>query len=252
MGFLNHFFHSVFSQNSFSPQESSSFEQLGDQELKTHLNIATYDGFELTDAIRPSYDVPIKPQQAYRYDCYTDEENDSNVPVIMASATQRELFAIFLDLIQPLGDSVDVVLETSHQNNTGHRDLYRESIDMPVLKSILLEFEDLLVNDGCSGIAVLNPKIPQEVQFDEHKLLMIYGSPLESYEQILEQNRVVFNPRVQFLTEAEHVHSTTQNYQQQFEELKTALGMDGEPDGLNDGNPDFHDHGFDTDDMTFC
>ena len=55
-------------------------------------------------------------------------------------------------------------------------DLYREHIDMPVLKSTLYDFEDLLVNDGCTGIAVLNPGLPQEVQFDEHKLLIVYGS----------------------------------------------------------------------------
>ena len=32
---------------------------------------------------------------------------------------------------------------------------------MPVLKSILWDFEDLLMNDGCTGIAVLNPGTPQ-------------------------------------------------------------------------------------------
>jgi hypothetical protein len=252
MGFLNHFFRGVFSHNNFSSQNPGSLQGVGTQELKTHLEIANYDGFELADAIRPSYDVTIQPQQAYRYDCYSDEDNGANVPVIMAAATQRELFEIFLDLIQPLGDSVDVVLETSHQNQTGHQDLYRESIDLPVLKSILFEFEDLLVNDGCTGIAVLNPQIPQEVQFDEHKLLMVYGTPLEAYEQILEQNNVPFNPRVQFLTEDEHVHSTTENYQRQFEELRTALGMDREPAAASEDNSGFQDPGFDTDDTAFC
>ena len=49
---------------------------------------------------------------------------------------------------------------------------------MPVLKSILWEYEDLLTNDGCTGLAVLNPGIPQEIQFDEHKLLIVYGDQL--------------------------------------------------------------------------
>ena len=68
------------------------------------------------------------------------------------------------------------MLETSHNRDTkGHADLYREHIDLPVLKSTLYDFEDLLLNDGCTGIAVLNPHVPQEVQFDEHKLLIVYG-----------------------------------------------------------------------------
>ncbi|MEE2639167.1 MAG: hypothetical protein VX768_00955 [Planctomycetota bacterium] len=248
MGFLNQFFDDVFSQDTVPPKKSSSFEKISDEELRIHLNIAKYDDFELTDAIRPAYDIRIKPQQAYRYDCYVDEENGTNIPVIMAAATKNELFEIFLDLIRPLGETVDVVLETSHKNQNGHQDLYRESIDMPVLKSILYEFEDLLVNDGCTGIAVINPRIPQEVQFDEHKLLMIYGSPLESFEHTLEQRQVIFNPRVKFLTEAEHIHSSTETFQEQFEALKTALGMDNEPESeKRKFGGEFGD-----DDITFC
>ena len=64
-------------------------------------------------------------------------------------------------------------------------DLYREHIDVPVLKSILLDFEDLLLNDGCTGIAVINPAKRQEVQLDEHKLLIVYGDPLAEFEQTL-------------------------------------------------------------------
>ena len=101
----------------------------------------------------------------------------------MAAASSEELFEVFMDLLDPLGPEVDVVLETSHHRQArGHADLYREHIDMPVLKSILYDYEDLLVNDGCLGIAVLNPGIPQEVQFDEHKLLIVYGNNLTAYE----------------------------------------------------------------------
>ena len=100
-----------------------------------------------------------------------------------------------MDLLEPLGSEVDVVLETSHDhNNGGHLDLYREHIDMPVLKSILWEYEEMLLNDGCTGIAVLNPAVPQEVQFDEHKMLIVYGDPLESFESILRTRDVLHTP----------------------------------------------------------
>ena len=80
---------------------------------------------------------------------------------MMAAATEESLFDVLMDLLDPLGSVVDVVLETSHNRDShGHQDLYREHIDMPVLKSILWEYEDLLLNDGCTGIAVLNPGIP--------------------------------------------------------------------------------------------
>jgi hypothetical protein len=226
MGFLQKFFNNVIHESE-QKRRLSSFESLADEDLQAHLNIFKYDNFLLTDAVRPSYDVQVKPCQAYRHDTYLDEETSSQVPVLMASASRTVLFDLFVQLIRPLGQTVDVVLETSHGHmEQGHDDLYREQIDMPVLVSILYEFEDLLLNDGCTGIAVLNPNIPQEVQFDEHKLLIVYGSPLEHYEHILESTDVPCDDQLKFITEAEHVHSSSERYQKQFEQLKARLGMD--------------------------
>jgi hypothetical protein len=227
MGFLKKFFRNVFHEGATHADPSSSFEYLSEDQLEAHLGISQYGQFELTDAVRPSYDLKVQPKQGYRHDLYIDEENNSRVPVLMASASRDQLFDLFMEMIQPLGQVVDVVLETSHDpGENGHKDLYREHIDMPVLRSILYEYEDLLLNDGCTGIAVLNPNTPQEVQFDEHKLLIVYGSPLETFEHRLERNGVYLEEDIRFITEAEHVHSSSEDYQQQFQELYRRLGMD--------------------------
>jgi hypothetical protein len=145
----------------------------------------------------------------------------------MGAVSRHQLFDVFMDLLDPLGSVVDVVLETSHnQSSQGHDDLYREHIDMPVLKSILWDYEDLLLNDGCTGVAVLNPAIPQEVQFDEHKLLIIYGDDLNDFEQMFDERNIECRDEMKFITEAEHVHSSSDVYARKFEELKTRLGMD--------------------------
>jgi hypothetical protein len=226
MGFLKRFFRNVFRDGSM-PVGTSSFERLSEEELEAHLGVSRYGDFLLTEAIRPSYDLQVVPCQGYRHDSYRDEESRTSVPVLMASVSKEDLFDAFLDVIDPLGSTVDVVLETSHnRGRQGHEDLYREHIDMPVLKSILLDFEELLMNDGCTGIAVLNPGIPQEVQFDEHKLLIVYGEQLGEFEQALGSHSVRCNDQMKFITEAEHVHSSSDQYASEFEELKTRLGMD--------------------------
>jgi len=226
MGFLKRFFRNVFRDGS-APVGTSSFERLSEEELEAHLGVARYGDFELTDAIRPSYDLQVVPSQGYRHDSYRDDESHTSVPVLMASVSKDVLFDTFLDVIDPLGSVVDVVLETSHnRERQGHQDLYREHIDMPVLKSILLDYEDMLTNDGCTGLAVLNPGIPQEVQFDEHKLLIIYGEQLGEFEKAFDEHLVRCNDQMKFITEAEHVHSSSDQYARQFEELKTRLGMD--------------------------
>jgi hypothetical protein len=191
------------------------------------MGIDTYGVFELTNAVRPSYDLKILPKQGFRHDAYVDPKTGAKVPVVMASATKNRLFDLFVELIDPLGDCVDVVLETSHNGNRqDHDDLYREHIDMPVLKSVLYDFEELLLNDGCTGIAVLNPAKKQEVQFDEHKILICYGSPLETAERVLIEGDVYPDEDMRFITEAEHVHSSSDLFARQFDELAIRLGLE--------------------------
>jgi hypothetical protein len=228
MGFLKRILRNGVGDDTLRATSSGSFESISDEELQAHMGIDTYGVFDLTNAVRPSYDLQIIPRQGFRFDEYVDEESSGRTPVIMASATRHLLMDLFLDLIEPLGSVVDVVLETSHRAGGHHEDLYREHIDMPVLKSILLEFEDLLLNDGCAGIAVINPVKRQEVQLDEHKLLIMYGEPLADFESVLVNGDVYPEKDLQFITEAEHVHSSSERLFDQFNVLRNRLGMDGE------------------------
>ena len=209
-------------------QNVTTFQQISEDQLEAHMEIFRYGTFDLTDAIRPSIELEILPKQGFRHDTYVDPSTKKRVPVVMAAASRERLFDLFIDMIHTLGPVVDVVLETSHYRHSGHEDFYREHIDMPVLKSILYDFESMLLNDGCTGIAVLNPQRQQEVQFDEHKMIIAYGSPLESFERVLITHDVYCEDNLQFLTEAEHVHSSSVVLYQQFQSLCMRLGMESD------------------------
>lgn len=226
MGFLKQFFVNVFEDES-QAQVAAGFNRLSENQLEAHLAVSRYGDFELSDAIRPSYNLEVVPSAGFRHDVYRDPETHATVPVLMAAITRPRLMETFIDLLAPLGEVVDVVLETSHsRQSNGHTDLYREQIELPILQSVLWDFEDLLVNDGCTGIAVLNPNIPQEVQLDEHKLLLVYGHNLTPYESLLIDAHLNCREEMKFITEAEHVHSTTERFIREFDELKIRLGMD--------------------------
>ncbi|MEM9585740.1 MAG: hypothetical protein AAGA03_00545 [Planctomycetota bacterium] len=226
MGFLKRILRNNATEELGRESTSGSFEALSEEELQTHMGINRYGSFDLTDAIRPSYDVQIVPKQGFRMDKYVDEKSGDETPVIMAAATRHVLMDVFLELIDDLGHVVDVVLETSHRAGEHREDLYREHIDMPVLKSILVEFEDLLLHDGCTGIAVINPAKRQEIQLDEHKLLIMYGNPLDHFRRTLIASDVYPDETLQFITEAEHVHSSSERYLDEFNVLKSRLGID--------------------------
>ena len=226
MGFLKRVIKTTF-RDGHPAKSHSSFEDVSESQLEQHLSIARYGSFLLTDAVRPAFNLEVVPSAGCRRDVYRDPETSIDVPVLMAAQTRERLFDLFISLLDPLGDEVDVVLETSHETECGkHQDLYREHIDLPILKSTLYDYEDLLINDGCTGIAVLNPRIPMEVQFDEHKLLIMYGHDLEPFEDVLDEHRIGVSDTIRFITESEHVHSSSEDYVRQFEELRYQLGVE--------------------------
>jgi len=227
MEFLKSIFKNVFRDG--HQVSRSSFENLSEAQLEAHLDVAQYGDFMLTDAIRPSFDLQVVPQAGYRHDAYRDARTGVKIPVLMASASKEQVFELFLELLDPLGFEVDVVIETSHESRSKkHEDLYREAMDLPVLKSKLYDFEEMLLNDGCTGVAVLNPHIPLEVQFDEHKLLIMYGQDLSEFEEILENAGLKCRSGMKFITEAEHVHTSSDEFQRKFEELRYSFGIDEE------------------------
>jgi hypothetical protein len=194
--------------------------------MTEHLLRDRYEGFWLTDAVRPSLQRHVVPRQGYRIETYRDKKAGFQVPVLAAAVSREKLFEVFLDLLDPLGEVVDIVLETSHDSEGGnHRDLYREAIDLPVLKSHCCDYEELLLHDGCAGLAVLSTTAPMEVQFDEHKLLVVYAADLQAFTEVLDSYQIERNNKLKLITEGEHLHSTSPKLQSEFDQLCYRLGV---------------------------
>lgn len=209
------------------PQTATSFDKLSTAQLNAHLHVDRYGDFLLTEAIRPSIDVRITPRAGYRHDKFHDSGSGKDMPVLAASASRDQLFEVFMDLLDPLGDRVDLVLESSHDPEVdGHVDMYREDIELVVLKSLLYDFEDLLMKDGYTGVAVLRPDVPMEVQFDEHKLLFVYAKDIRPFERVLQANGLRRDDSLQLISEGEHLHLTEEQFFDQFAEMKMRVGVE--------------------------
>ena len=215
--------------NGWHAQTSADREYLDSKIAATEelFAVESVGAFEFTDAVRPGKQASLSLQQGYRREMFRSKSRNMELPMILAAATKDVLFDLFLDLMVPLGKLVDCVLETSHSHGDGsHEDLYREKIDLPVLKSTLYDYESLILNDGCTGVAVVNTKKQLEVQLDEHKMLMIYAEDLKPFERILFSYDVWPMDNMRFITEEDHVHSSRSIYQKQFDQLSFRLGID--------------------------
>ncbi len=225
MGFLKRFL-GPGSPQSYQPGRPSSFHSASTAELEAHLHADRYGDFWLTEAIRPSLDLSVMPRAGYRRDLFRDPSSGHAIPVLAAAASREILFELFIDLLDPLGEQIDVVLESSHDPELeDHIDLYREAMDLVVFKSTLYDFQELLLKDGYTGVAAIQPRAPMEVQFDEHKLLFVYAQDLKPFEKILDSYGVPFTPDLKLISEAEHLHLTEDRFLEEFEELKYRLGV---------------------------
>ena len=194
--------------------------------LVRHLDMKQYGDFTLTDAVRPAADLPIRPRQGYRVEVFRDRFQRLKVPMLSASVSAERLFDTFLELLEPLGDTVHVVLETSHGSRIDmHQDYRRSHIDRPVLASYFCDFENLLTHDGCTGVAVLGRRGKCEVQFDEHKLLHVYAADLTPYRRILKANGIRRRKLLPLISEAEHLHHSGDGFEDEFRQLALRLGV---------------------------
>ena len=194
--------------------------------LAAHLRTDRYGDFTLTDAIRPGSEVPLRPREGYRVEVFRDGQAKLRLPMLSAAVSAEKLFETFLALLEPLGEVVHVVLESSHGAvSDRHTDLRRDHIDRPVLASHLCDFEELLTHDGCTGVAVMATRRPVEVQFDEHKLFHVYAPDLKPFRRVLRAMGVRRRRLLPLICEAEHLHHTTEAHAEEFRQLAMRLGV---------------------------
>jgi len=109
MSFLQRFLERVL-RNNPNRMSRTSFDDLTQEQLDAHLRVGRYGNFSLTDAVRPSIGLDVIPRSGYRRDTYCDPESGNKMPVLAPSVSAENLFEIFMDLLDPLGEFVDVVM----------------------------------------------------------------------------------------------------------------------------------------------
>lgn len=191
----------------------------------------------LSPAARPAFGSTWQLQEGYRVRAFKDQRTGIQFPMLTAAISAERVFDAFYELLAPLGETVGVVLESSHGSTTDrHRDFRRNQIDAPVLKSHLCDFEELLVNDGCTGVAVMAHRKPIEVQFDEHKTITVYAPELKRFRRVLKKMGIPRLKEMKLVSEMEHMHFSSEQFADSFRQLGMRIGIGEFGRVFSDGN----------------
>lgn len=219
-------------QNKHADPIVRSFEDLTEEELSAHKGIPWYDDFELTDAIRPSWDIVIKPVEGFKYHSTFNQYVQRDVPVITASVTRKKLWDLFLELTEPFGDMVDVDID--HASDVRDCRLWNqytaEDVEKITLPGLLGEYQDFLLNDGDTKITIADQDTESSIQLDDHKFLILTGADYQArFRKILREWDICEPREMRFIDKAEHIHLQREN-QVELQKLILETGADFDDD----------------------
>jgi hypothetical protein len=119
-----------------------------------------------------------------------------------------------------------VVAEDFRTDNGNHIDYFAYYKDTFVVRSILLDFEELLLNDGLVGIAVWSEAIQAEVKLTMHKIIQVYVRDSYPFQQVLADFGIKADPDLRFFFEQFYLLVSTEAGDSAVEALKDRLCID--------------------------
>ncbi len=204
---------------------------MSSEEVDDYLQIDRYGDFELTDAIRPCPCGSNIPVRGFKDVEYRDNATGRVIPGLVISETRKELFALFMSLLEHVGSEVRVVLERSNADRTVQTYHY-VGVDRIILESNLWDHEHVLTHDGLTGLSIVGEEC--DIQFDEHKLIWGYGNTLmQPLKDTLNACGILFKRNMRTIWEGVHVHQTSNEMPKAFHELRLKLETLGLGDGFH-------------------
>lgn len=181
------------------------------------MDIDTYGDYQLCGVRIVDDLVRMCPKQGF-----THEDKVHDIPTIIAAVSKEFIFDVFYDMLDVLDEEVIVILESMHYGQKQ----YTSEMDLVVLKSVLVDFEDLLVGDGFLGFNVysFNGDEPVEIQIDFHGYLIGFGNCMDKFDQIFELYGLVCDENLVLVSDGHHIHVSNEEFYNQFLKLVDRIG----------------------------
>lgn len=94
----------------------------------------------------------VAPSEGYKVDQWIIPDGRIQHRITVSAAAEK-ILDVFDDLVERLGDTSGIVVE-DYRSWQGHIDHFAYAWDTFVIRSILVDFEDFIRNNGLVGIAI--------------------------------------------------------------------------------------------------
>jgi len=192
--------------------------------LQHYYHKSVFDGFRFPSGVRPDMLRPFAAREAYEISEERDEESGDGFVVACSVAAPR-LMDVLLGLVALLPSNLSMVLEELIEDGKP-RTFQNDRVEGVVAASRLLDYEDVLLGDGFSGIGLFSEDTREEVFVDEHKIICAYAPATEEFEEVLDQFGLERRERVPLVNEQTHFHFRMASLNDRVDELKRTFALE--------------------------
>lgn len=149
----------------------------------------TFGDFTLSQAVIIFRDSSVIPREGFRV--FTAEGNDdAAMKQVLISVSTENLFDIVDELLKALGDIIHFSFDDYRSDNGEFTANYVYDRDGFIIRSMLLDIEELIVNNGSIGLAAFSPVNEAEIRLNQEKIISVTAKDITPFASVLIDNEI--------------------------------------------------------------
>lgn len=216
-------------------QPSDPAESVTAEKIQQAMKHRTFGAFTVPPAVVFFKAGDDLPQEGYKVRKHVLPNGRFQYQAIV-SVSAEKLLDLFDALLPLLGEYCHVVLQDFGAREGELIEYVAYQKDTVIVRSILCDFEELLLNDGLIGLAVYSDIVRAEVQLTQQKVIQIFALDLIPFRRLLQRYGIEENPKLKFLFEDFHLLVEQVHDRMILESLKERLCVENMTVQSNDSD----------------
>jgi len=196
-----------------------------DNEIQEAFENKIFGDFKLSNAVVFFKNQNVVPKEGFRI-FTNDETAESGIKQVLISVSAEKIFDIFDELLKTLGDTFHFVVDDFRSENGEYSGNYGYNKDAFIVRSLLIDYEDLVVNNGFVAFAAFNPELQTEVHLLREKVISVVTKDIYRFVSVLIDNEIDEKSDLGFVWDGNYLLFSQQAEEELFDPLISALNVD--------------------------